>query len=333
MALVRVSDPEGTPTVPGGNPPVEGIGNQIQDHATFGIEPEADVTLEWEEVTGTYPDGTPYNLRRPLLTVILPGGEPLGSNILTSVRVPPPVIGLGLLEAIPEEEILAMADPGDEDGDGISGRPNMVWNNITMATEIGRFGHKASMPNLRQQAATAYIEDMGVSSPDLLGNESAPEIDEETLALTTFYTQTLAVPLRAQTEDPDVPQGENIFFDLGCNLCHASVMETGDHEVAELRNQVIQPFTDLLLHDMGEGLADHRPDFRANGREWRTAPLWAIGLTVTVLGQQNYLHDGRARTLEEAILWHGGEAENAKDGFMNLPRDERGKLIKFLSSL
>jgi CxxC motif-containing protein (DUF1111 family) len=189
------------------------------------------------------------------------------------------------------------------------------------------------MPNLRQQAATAYIEDMGVSSPDLLGNDSAPEIDEETLALTTFYTQTLAVPLRAETDDPGVPQGENIFFDLGCSLCHASVMETGDHELPELRNQVIQPFTDLLLHDMGEGLADHRPDFRANGREWRTAPLWAIGLTVTVLGQQNYLHDGRARTLEEAILWHGGEAENAKDGFMNLPKNERDKLIKFLSSL
>lgn len=333
LALVRVSDPEGTPTVPGGNPPVEGIGNQIQDHATFGFEPEADVTLEWEEVTGTYPDGTPYSLRRPVLTIVLPDGEPLGGNVLTSVRVPPPVIGLGLLEAIPDEEILAMADPGDEDGDGISGRPNMVWNNITSTTEIGRFGHKASMPTLRQQAATAYIEDMGVSSPDLLGNEPAPEIDEETLDLTTFYTQTLAVPLRAETDDPDVPQGESIFFDLGCNLCHASVMETGDHMLPEVSNQVIQPFTDLLLHDMGEGLADHRPDFRANGREWRTAPLWAIGLTVTVLGQQNYLHDGRARTLEEAILWHGGEAENAKDGFMNLPGNEREKLIKFLQSL
>ncbi|MEW6145725.1 MAG: di-heme oxidoredictase family protein [Thermodesulfobacteriota bacterium] len=333
MALVRVSDPEGTPTVQGGNPPVEGIGNQIQDHATFGFEPEADVTLEWEEVTGTYPDGTPYNLRRPVLTIVLANGEPLGSNILTSVRIPPPVIGLGLLEAVPEEEILAMADPGDEDGDGISGRPNMVWNNIKQTTEIGRFGHKASMPNLRQQAATAYIEDMGVSSPDILGNEPAPEIDEETLELTTFYTQTLAVPLRAETDDPDVPRGESIFFDLGCSLCHASVMETGDHELSELRNQVIQPFTDLLLHDMGEGLADHRRDFQATGREWRTAPLWAIGLTVTVLGQQNYLHDGRARTLEEAILWHGGEAENAKDGFMNLPKGERDKLIKFLSSL
>lgn len=333
LALVRVSDPEGTPDVPGGNPPVEGLGNQIQDHATFGFEPEAEVTLEWEEISGTYPDGTAYNLRRPLLAIILADGEPLGSNYLTSVRVPPPVIGLGLLEAIPEEVILAAADPDDEDGDGISGRPNMVWNNITSTTEIGRFGRKASAPNLRQQAATAYSEDMGVSSPDIPGNDSVPEIDEEILDLTTFYTQTLAVPLRAETDDPDVPEGEGLFFDLGCSQCHLSLLVTGDHELPEVSHQIIQPFTDLLLHDMGEGLADHRPDFQATGREWRTAPLWAIGLTVTVLGLQNYLHDGRARTLEEAILWHGGEAENAKDGFMSLPGEERGKLIKFLQSL
>lgn len=333
LALVRISDPDGTPIVPGGNPPVEGLGGQIQDHATFGFEPEANVSLEWEEIPGTYPDGAPFSLRRPVLTITLPDGEPLGSNILTSVRVPPPVIGLGLLEAVPEEEILAMADPDDEDGDGISGRPNMVWNNITATTEIGRFGWKASMPTLRQQAATAYVEDMGVTSPDLPGSDAVPDIDEETLDVTTFYTQTLGVPLRAETGDPDVPKGETIFFDLGCNLCHASVIETADHELPELRNQVIQPFTDLLLHDMGEGLADHRRDFQATGREWRTAPLWAIGLTITVLGRQNYLHDGRARTLEEAILWHDGEAKNAKEGFMNLPAEERGKLIKFLSSL
>ncbi|HKQ33459.1 MAG TPA: di-heme oxidoredictase family protein, partial [Thermodesulfobacteriota bacterium] len=178
LALVRISDPNGTPTVPGGNPPVEGLGGQIQDHATFGVEPEAEVTLNWEEISGTYPDGTAYSLRRPILSIVLSGGEPLPSDILTSIRVPPPVIGLGLLEAIPEEEILAMADPDDEDGDGISGRPNMVWNNITAKTEIGRFGHKASMPNLRQQAATAYIEDMGVTSPDLPGSDAVPEIDE-----------------------------------------------------------------------------------------------------------------------------------------------------------
>lgn len=333
LALVRISDPDGTPTVPGGNPPVEGLGNQIQDHATFGFEPEADVSLEWEEIPGTYPDGTPYSLRRPVVSIVLSSGEPLPGSVLASVRIPPPVIGLGLLEAVPDDEIIAMADPDDEDGDGISGRPNMVWNNITATTEIGRFGHKASMPTLRQQAATAYFEDMGVTSPDLPGDDAVPDIDEETLDVTTFYTQTLAVPLRADTDDTDVARGETIFFDLGCNLCHASIIETGDHELPELRNQLIQPFTDLLLHDMGEGLADNRPDFMATGREWRTAPLWAIGLTPTVLGQQNYLHDGRARTLEEAILWHDGEAKNAKDGFMNLPKEERDRLIKFLSSL
>jgi len=334
LSLVRISDPNGTPTVPGGNPPVEGLGNQIQDHATFGFEPEADVTLEWEEIIGNYPDGTSYNLRRPILSVTLANGEPLVSEYLTSVRLPPPVIGLGLLEAIPDETLIAIADPDDEDGDGISGRPNMVWNIVTLETEIGRFGRKASMPNLRQQAATAYFEDMGVSSPDIQGEDAEPDIDEETLDITTFYTQTLAVPLRLNTDDPDVADGENIFFDLGCNLCHLSVVETGDdYELPEMRNQVIQPFTDLLLHDMGEGLADNRPDFEATGREWRTAPLWGIGLTATVLGLQNYLHDGRARTLEEAILWHGGEAEDVKDGFMNLSKEERDKLLKFLSSL
>ncbi len=333
LALVRVSGPAGTPTVPGGNPPVEGLGNQIQDHATFGYEPEAEVVLEWEEITGEYPDGAAYNLRRPLLTITLSNGEPLGSDVLTSLRLPPPVIGLGLLEAITEETLLEMADPDDEDGDGISGRPNMVWNSITSSTEIGRFGHKASVPKLRLQAANAYLEDMGVSSPERPGDDDVPEIDEETLELTTFYTQTLAVPLRADANDEDTRRGETIFYDLGCNLCHRSIVETGDHAIPELSNQIIQPFTDLLLHDMGEGLADNRPDFQATGREWRTPPLWAIGLTERVLGVQNFLHDGRARTLEEAILWHDGEAAGAKEGFMNLPGEERDKLVKFLNSL
>lgn len=333
LGLVRISDPEGTPAVPGGNPPVQGLGNQIQDHATFGFEPEAEVMLEWEEIAGEYPDGAAYSLRRPVLTIILANGEPLGSDIQTSMRLPPPVIGLGLLEAISDETLLDMADPYDEDGDGISGRPNMVWNSITSATAIGRFGHKASVPNLRLQAANAYLEDMGVSSPERPGDDAVPEIDEETLELTTFYTQTLAVPLRLDTDDPDVERGEGTFYDLGCNLCHRSIVETGEHAIPELSNQVIQPFTDLLLHDMGEGLADNRPDFQATGREWRTPPLWAIGLTERVLGVQNFLHDGRARTLEEAILWHDGEAKNSKDGFMNLPEKDRERLIKFLNSL
>jgi CxxC motif-containing protein (DUF1111 family) len=333
ISLVRVSDPNGTPSVPGGNPPVEGLGNQIQDHAIFGVEPEAEIILDWEELPGTYPDGSPYSLRSPILTVILANGELLDEGILTSLRLPPPVFGLGLLEAIPDETLLSMADPDDADGDGISGRVNMVWDRVSASTKIGRFGLKANNPTLRHQAAGAYFEDMGVTNPDLPGEDLVPDIDQETLDLATFYVQSLAVPNRFQTNDPDVKKGEQFFYGIGCNQCHVAIIETGETEIEEVSNQAIQPFTDLLLHDMGEGLADNRPDFQATEREWRTAPLWAIGLTQTVLGIQNFLHDGRARTLEEAILWHGGEAETAKNDFMNLSPKERDQLIKFLNTL
>lgn len=333
IALVRVSDPNGTPLVPGGNPPVEGLGNQIQDQATFGFEPEATIELEWEEIAGEYPDGTPFSLRKPIIDITLSDGTPLGDDILTSFRMPLPVIGLGLLEAIPDETILALADPDDLDGDGISGRPNMVWNQITESTEVGRFGRKSNNSTLRIQTARAYTEDMGVSNPEILGADIVPDITEEQLQLATFYVQTLAVPLRAQTDDPDVTAGENTFFDLGCNSCHVSVLETGHSPIAEVSNQTIQPFTDLLLHDMGEGLADNRPDFEATGREWRTTPLWGLGLTRIVSGIETFLHDGRARSIEEAILWHGGEAEDIVETFKNLPKTERDNLIKFLNTL
>ncbi|MGB3363846.1 MAG: di-heme oxidoredictase family protein [Thermodesulfobacteriota bacterium] len=333
LSLVRVSDPNGVPTVPGGNPPVEGLGNQIQDHAIFGVDPEAEVTLDWEEVPGSYPDGSAFSLRKPLLTIILANGEPLDESILTSVRMPPPVFGLGLLEAIPDETILSMTDPDDADGDGISGRVNMVWDRVSASTKIGRFGLKANNPTLRQQTANAYAGDMGVSSPDLSDEDLGIDITQEQLDLATFYVQSLAVPNRLETDDPDVQKGEQFFYGIGCNSCHVSTLETGQTDIQEVSNQKIQAFTDLLLHDMGEGLADNRPDFLANGREWRTAPLWGIGLTQRVLGVQNFLHDGRARTLEEAILWHGGEAEATKNDFMNLSAKEREQLIDFLNTL
>ena len=307
-ALVMVSDPEGEPAVPGGNPQVEGIGNQIQDHAIRGVSPEGTVYLSWEEISGEYPDGTSYSLRKPVLDIILSDGSPLGEDIQTSMRVPLPVIGLGLLEAIPEETLLELSDPDDSDSDGISGRPNMVWNQITSSTEIGRFGRKAGSPNLRMQTARAYADDMGVSNPELTLGDAVPDITEEQLALATFYVQTLAVPLRDDVDDPDVAEGEVIFSDIGCTSCHVSLLKTGEHPIEEVSYQTIQPFTDLLLHDMGEGLADNRPDFQATGREWRTTPLWGIGLTKKMLGEESFLHDGRARSLEEAILWHGGEA-------------------------
>ncbi len=332
-ALVMISDPEGVPEVPGGNTPVEGLGHQIQDHAVFGVEPEASVSLRWQEIPGSYPDGTSYNLRKPLLDITLSDGSSLGAGIQTSMRLPPPVIGLGLLEAIPEETLLELSDPDDSDGDGISGRPNMVWNRVTASTEVGRFGRKANNPNLRAQTARAYADDMGVTNPDVNPDDAPTEITEEQLALATFYVQTLAVPLRDDVDDPDVREGEAVFSDIGCGSCHVSLIRTGPHPIEELSYQNLQPFTDLLLHDMGEGLADNRPDFQATGREWRTAPLWGIGLTERILLEKNFLHDGRARSLEEAILWHGGEAENVKMKFKNLPKRKRESLIKFLNTL
>ena len=332
-ALVLISDPEGEPDVPGGNPLVEGLGGQIQDHAVFGVRPEAEVSLRWEEIPGRYPDGGRYSLRKPVIDVMLSDGSSLGENVQTSMRLPLPVIGLGLLEAVAEETLLGLSDPDDSDGDGISGRPNMVWNRVTASTEIGRFGRKAGSPDLRTQTARAYTEDMGVSNPGLPAGDEETDITEEQLDLTTFYVQTLAVPLRAKTDSPAAARGERIFSDIGCSSCHVPTLRTGEHLVEEVSNQTIQPFTDLLLHDMGEGLADGRPDFLATGREWRTPPLWGIGLTEKLLVTPNFLHDGRARTLEEAILWHGGEAEGVVDRFKNLSRDQRESIIKFLNTL
>ncbi len=330
---MMISDPVGDPEVPGGNHPVDGLGHQIQDHSVFGVKPEAKVSLSWEEIPGNYPDGTSYSLRKPLFDITLSDGSSLRTDIQTSMRLPPPVIGLGLLEAISDETLLELSDPNDSDDDGISGRPNMVWNRVTSSTEIGRFGRKANNPNLRAQTARAYADDIGVTNSDINPSDAPPEITEEQLALATFYVQTLAVPLREDVDDPDVSEGEVIFSNIGCSSCHVPLIKTGEHPIEELSYQTIQPFTDLLLHDMGEGLADNRSDFQATGREWRTTPLWGIGITGKILLEENFLHDGRARSLEEAILWHGGEAQNAKMNFKNLSKKKRESLIKFLNTL
>ena len=327
-ALVRLSLPTGEPDAPGGSVPVPGMGTQLQDHAVFGHTPEAAVALAWVEETATYGDGIPYNLRRPALTF----DPALPDDAMTSMRQAPPVFGLGLLEAIDEETLRALADPDDADGDGISGRVNMVWDVAAGAARVGRFGHKANNPTLRQQGAGAYANDMGVSNrvfPDAGGTR---DVDDDTLDATIFYTQTLAVPARLETI-PDADRGADRFASFGCASCHVSTLTTGTHEIAALANQTIQPFTDLLLHDLGEGLADGRPDFEATGSEWRTPPLWGLGLVQTVLAGAGYLHDGRARTLEEAILWHGGEAEAAREAFRNADASDRAALIAFLISL
>ena len=267
---------------------------------------------------------------------------------MISPRVAPATIGMGLLEAIPEERIMALADPDDADADGISGRPNFVWSVRERKLSLGRFGWKANQPSVEQQAAGAFLGDIGITSslfpeencPPAQAactgapNGGSPEIPDTRLEKVTIYTQTLAVPAMRNVEDPEVQQGARLFVQSQCSMCHTPRHETGQgHPLEPLRGQTIYPYTDLLLHDMGDGLADNRPDGLANGSEWRTPPLWGIGLVQTVNGHTMFLHDGRARNLEEAILWHGGEAKASRDEFMGLTTKERNALIKFLESL
>ncbi|MGF1513835.1 MAG: di-heme oxidoredictase family protein [Elainellaceae cyanobacterium] len=314
-------------------PPVLDLGNQIQDFSVAGESPEATVDILWKEKAGAYVDGTPYRLRSPQINVTLADGEPLPDTVKISPRIPPHVYGLGLLEAIPEEDIVALADPDDANGDGISGRPNWTWDVQEQSTSLGRFGLKANSPNLLQQSADAYLNDMGITNPLFPDEDGSMEIDEETLVAAAAYAQTLAVPARALVDDPTVQRGEKLFGEASCAACHISTFKTGAHKYPALENQVIYPYTDLLLHDMGEGLADDRPDYGATGSEWRTSSLWGVGLAQTVLPYSGYLHDGRARTFEEAILWHGGEAEASKQAFKAMPAGDREALVRFLESL
>ena len=328
----------------GGPRPVQGFGTQLQDDAVFGVSPEGRIDTQWIESAVALDDGTPYSLRTPIQTVGDPY-TPLAGGVLTSIRMPRPVFGLGLLEAIPESRLSELADEGDADGDGISGRVNRVFDVREQRTRVGRFGWKASQPTLLQQAAAAYRDDIGVTSSvfpseafsgqpqdDLMDDD--PEITDETLAAAVFYIQTLAVPAPRDVETPAVVEGEELFEGLGCADCHVPRHVTGVlPDVPEVSNQVIYPYTDLLLHDMGPGLADGRPDFDASGSEWRTPPLWGLGLSSRVTGHTDFLHDGRARGLVEAILWHGGEAEAARDAFSALSASSRAALVTFLQSL
>ncbi len=322
----------------GGPPPVPGLGNQLADRAVYGERAEGRMEVDYTEFEVELSDGERVSLRRPHYRIV-DAKVPLPDEILMGPRVAPPVFGRGLLEAIPEEAILALADPEDADGDGISGRPNRVWNPVTERKELGRFGLKANNPTLLVQSASAYLDDMGVTPPALAGysgdrNEEGAEVSWETLEDVTFYVQTLAVPARRNPDDPMTARGEELFGQLNCAACHHPEFTTATLEgLPEVSNQKIRPYTDLLLHDMGPGLADGRPDFEADGSEWRTPPLWGIGLTRVVSGHTFFLHDGRARTLEEAILWHGGEAAHSREQYKALSKTDRHAVLRFLESL
>ncbi|MEP7142291.1 MAG: di-heme oxidoredictase family protein [Ferruginibacter sp.] len=340
--LFRLSIP-GT-DVNGGPLAINGFGGQLQDVSIFGKQPEATVNISYTNEIVTYPDGATVTLRKPTYTLIN-AYQALPAGYLISPRLAPPVFGVGLLENIPEATILSFADENDADGDGISGRPNYVYNPYTNQTELGRFGLKANTPNLLVQVASAYNQDMGITNyvfskesswgqPQSDNLNDDPELPDSTINNVVFYIKTLAVPARRNVTDPDIIKGKQLFTQINCSGCHKPLVQTGINvTLRSVSNQRIQPFTDLLLHDMGDGLADNRPDFLATGKEWRTTPLWGIGLFAKTNGTPFYLHDGRARTIEEAILWHGGEAENIKQRFMQLSKTDRTSLLKFIQSL
>lgn len=340
--LIRISvagaGPHGEPN------PVPGFGGQLQQRSIIGTLPEADVVIAYTNINGFFADGTPYTLRAPSYSLQNPY-QPLPAGVMLSPRIAPPVFGLGLLEAVTKETILGFADPDDADGNGISGKANTVWDAVNNEMTLGRFGWKCGAPNLLQQSAGAYNEDMGITNfvfpvessfgqlqYDGLNDEN--EVQDSLLFYVAKYIRTLAVPARRNLASAEVQKGKQLFMNAKCSSCHIPVMRTGvDVAFPEASNQVIFPYTDMLLHDMGAGLADGRPEYDADGQEWRTTPLWGLGLTQTVNGHNYFLHDGRARSIEEAILWHGGEAAASQNAFVNMSLADRNALLAFLESL
>ncbi|WP_207779346.1 di-heme oxidoredictase family protein [Zavarzinia aquatilis] len=325
-------------------------GTQLQNAAVHGLTGEGRMVLTYAEETVELAGGETVSLRRPAYTVADLAYGPMAADVMISPRMAPPMIGLGLLEAIPEADILAGADPDDVDGDGISGRPNLLG----VEKRLGRFGWKAGQPDVAAQSAHALAGDIGLSSPAVPFSHgdctaaqtaclSAPtgddpvagvEVTQPVFDMLTFYTRHLAVPARPRAADADVLAGKAKFAEAGCAACHRpSFVTAADATDPELAGQRIYPYTDLLLHDMGPDLADDRPEARASGSEWRTPPLWGIGLTQQVSGRTEFLHDGRARSLTEAILWHGGEAAAARNRFIALTPEDRRLLVEFLRSL
>jgi CxxC motif-containing protein (DUF1111 family) len=340
--LMRISAP-GTDSH-GGPVAVPGYGLQLQDKAVFGKQPECTVNINYTYQTYYFDDGTPYELRTPVYT-LSNLYTPINGAYLLSPRLAPPMFGLGLLEGVPESEILEYADPNDANGDGIKGKANYVWDAATNSRQLGRFGWKANTASILTQVATAFNQDMGITS-SLLPVESSfgqaqydglkddPEIPDSLLNAVKFYAQTLGVPARRNVSDATIKRGEQLFILAKCADCHRQTLKTAVNVAfPTISNQVIHPYTDMLVHDMGPGLADNRPDFLAGGQDWRTAALWGVGLFTTVNSPGYYLHDGRARTITEAIMWHGGEAAPSQAYFSHLSTADRNAILKFLNSL
>ncbi|WP_425351109.1 di-heme oxidoredictase family protein [Mesorhizobium sanjuanii] len=330
-------------------------GSQLQELAVPGLKGEGRMHVDYQEQKVTLGDGSVVSLRKPSYSVKGLAYGPLDTHTTLSPRLTPPMIGLGLIEQIAPADILANADPDDRDGDGISGKPNIVRDSRSGELTLGRFGWKAQTPSIREQAADAFSGDIGISTPEMPNSEGdctaaekaclampngvqkrlgPVEAPPPVMDLVTFYSQNLAVPARRDVDTRQVLAGKKLFYDMGCISCHTPKFVTRrDAPNKAQAFQLIWPYSDFLLHDMGPDLADGQAVGEATGSEWRTPPLWGIGLTEIVNGNNFFLHDGRARTLAEAILWHGGEGQKARDRFAAADAVDRDALIKFLESL
>ncbi len=319
-------------------------GDQLNEEGIPGVPGEGRAQLHWEDSTLTLADGEVVALRRPRIDIVEPGYGPPGP-VLTSPRVGQPVFGLGLLQAVPAASLRALAR--QPQADGVRGQVNAVWDVAARRTTDGRFGWKANQPSLRQQIAGAMLGDLGITSPLFPGQNCTPaqsacraaphggqpELSAAQLDDLTSYLSLLAVPAPREPDQPQVREGRALFSVLGCAACHRPALHTGAAPWPALAHRRIAPYTDLLLHDLGPGLADQRPDYRASGRQWRTPALWGIGLSERIGEDSGFLHDGRARNLQEAVLWHDGEARAARLRYAALSASGRAALLRFLNSL
>jgi CxxC motif-containing protein (DUF1111 family) len=334
----------------GGPKPLLNYGDQLQHRAIEGTTAEGTAVVHYEALPGAFADGSPFELRKPNIVFSSLNYGALPDDVMVSARLANALPGLGLLEAVPESTLVALADPNDSDSDGISGRLNQVWSPTLNKQTVGRFGWKANVATVAEQNAAAALGDMGITTPiqpidncptaqascsrATASHANEIEFQADFFEQLNRYVRMLAIPAQRNGDSAIVRVGAELFSAAGCGQCHVATLQTGAEVLhPELANQTIHPYTDLLLHDMGAGLADGRPDFLASGSEWRTAPLWGIGLTATVTGHEFYLHDGRARSLSEAILWHGGEAAKARDVFFGMPAESRTALLEFIQSL
>jgi CxxC motif-containing protein (DUF1111 family) len=330
----------------GGPLPHPNYGDQLQSQGELGRVPaEGNATIEWQDHVEQFADGSSVLLRSPNLHFKNLSFGSLGPDVMTSVRIAPPIFGAGLLDAISEDVLLDIARRQQELG--FNGRLNHVWDTQQRSLAVGRFGWKANQPNLKQQAGSAFLNDLGVTN-SVFKLENCPPIQvacrrprgmvpeqpERAFDALLLYLRALAVPARRHVDDPVVQRGEQLFAQAQCAVCHVPDMQTGNYAaLVQLSQQHIHPYSDLLLHDMGEELADGRPDYAAGPRDWRTPPLWGIGLSEMVNGNAALLHDGRARNVAEAVLWHGGEARAAREAFRAMASADRAALLAFIASL